>query len=350
MVMGIFLGVDKMNAGELEAKSSDGDGDWTLYLGVALISLSVLILEISLTRVFSVMFSYHYVFILVSLAVLGLGAGGIYVHKRAQRMEGGKVSQEILVFSSGMMTLSILGMSVLIVRVPLLRNVYSATALTFFPFFFGGIFLSAAFRLFTVRSAKIYAADLIGAGLGSLLVIPLLELGGINVLLVSAFLGSFPALLLMAKIPLGKMEKTASIMLPTGLLAIFLLNYSTVFMGEIPLGKGAHKEMYHIMTHPNSKTKVIDSRWSAFGRTDLVADENDPSEMVFFLDGTAGTGMHRFNGDVKSLDRPEFTHFSGYFPFELLSEREKEKVLIIGSGGGREVLLALLGGATWWIW
>jgi spermidine synthase len=330
---------------EWEDKSRDGYGDRALYLSVALISMSVLIVEISLARVFSLMFSYHYVFLLISLAILGLGVGGIYVHKRGEKGADGKVNQKILPFSSGLMALSILGMSVLTIKVPFLRNVFSAAALTFFPFFFGGIFLSGAFRLFTERSTKIYAADLIGAGLGALLVIPLLKLGGINVLFLSAFVGSVPALLLMAKKTCGKGEKSASVILPMSLLAIFLLNYSTAFMGKVPLGRGAHKEMYHMMTNPMTGAKVIDSRWSAFGRTDLVADETDSDEMLLFLDGTAGTGMHLFDGNVKGLDRPEFTHFPGYFPFELLSEKEKEKVLIIGSGGGREVLLALLGGA-----
>lgn len=334
-----------MKTEEWEDKSRDGYGDWALYLSVALISMSVLIVEISLARVFSLMFSYHYVFLLISLAILGLGAGGIYVHKRGEKGADGKVNQKILPFSSGLMALSILGMSVLTIKVPFLRNVFSAAALTFFPFFFGGIFLSGAFRLFTERSTKIYAADLIGAGLGSLLVIPLLKLGGINVLFLSAFVGSVPALLLMAKKTCGKGEKSASVILPMSLLAIFLLNYSTVFMGKVRLGRGAHKEMYHMMANPISRAKVMDSRWSAFGRTDLVADETDSDEMILFLDGTAGTGMYLFDGNVKGLDRPEFTHFPGYFPFELLPEREKEKVLIIGSGGGREVLLALLGGA-----
>jgi predicted membrane-bound spermidine synthase len=334
-----------MNTEEWKDKSRDGYGNWALYLSVALISMSILLLEINLTRVFSVMFSYHYVFLLVSLAILGLGAGGIYVLKKGEKRADGKVNQKILAFSSGLMALSILGMTVLTIKVPFLRNVFSATALTFFPFFFGGIFLSGAFRLFTEKSTRIYAADLIGAGLGSLLVIPLLKLGGINVLLMSGFVGSLPPLLLMAKKPFGKGEKSASIILPAGLLVILLLNYSTVFMGKIPLGRGAHKEMYHLMTSPMTGAKVIDSRWSAFGRTDLVAYENNLTEMDLFLDGTAGAGMYQFNGNIKDLDRPELSHFSGYFPLELLSEREKEKVLVIGSGGGREVLLALLGGA-----
>jgi hypothetical protein len=103
--------------------------------------MSILLLEINLARVFSVMFSYHYVFLLVSLAILGLGAGGIYVHKRGGQGANGRPNQKILPFSSGLMALSILGMSVLTIKVPFLRNVFSAAALTFFPFFFGGIFI-----------------------------------------------------------------------------------------------------------------------------------------------------------------------------------------------------------------
>lgn len=334
-----------MQTEEWKDKSRDGYGGWALYLSVALISLSVLIVEISLTRVFSVMFSYHYVFLLVSLAILGLGAGGIYVHKRDQKMDGRGVNQNILTLSSGLMALSILGMTVLTMKVALLRTVFSAAALTFLPFFFGGIFLSGSFWLFPEKSTKIYAADLIGAGLGSLLVIPLLKLGGINVLLMSAFVASLPALLLMIRNPFGKGEGSTSVILSTVLLAILFLNYSTVFMGKIPLGRGAHKEMYHVMTNPMMGAKVIDSRWSAFGRTDLIAYENNLTVMDLFLDGTAGTGVYRFNGNIRDLNRPEFTHFPGYFPFELLSDWEKEKVLIIGSGGGREVLISLLGGA-----
>jgi spermidine synthase len=90
---------------------------------------------------------------------------------------------------------------------------------------------------------------------------------------------------------------------------------------------------------------LVASRWSAFGRTDLVRDEEDLNEMVFFIDGTAGTSMYRFDKDIGSLDKHEFHHFPGYFPLKLLPEKEKEKVLIIGAGGGREVLLSLLGGA-----
>ncbi len=113
-----------MKPDKWEDKSRDGYGEWILYLSVALTSLCVLTLEISLTRVFSVMFSYHYVFILVSLAILGLGAGGIYVHKRGERTESGKVNQQILPISSGLMALSILGITLLAIKISFLRSVF----------------------------------------------------------------------------------------------------------------------------------------------------------------------------------------------------------------------------------
>jgi hypothetical protein len=97
-------------------------------------------------------------------------------------------------------------------------------------------------------------------------------------------------------------------------------------MFKIPFSKSAHKEMAHLMRHPAVEASVADSRWSAFGRTDLVVQEGYPDEKLFFIDGTAVTLMYRFNGEIKSLDRHEFMHFSGYFPFELLPQKEKEEI------------------------
>ncbi len=330
---------------EGSVNSKDGNGGWPLYLSVGLVSMSVLMLEIGLTRIFSLIFDYHYGFLSVSLAILGLGGGGIFVHEQYERIVNRNLDQKILPVSSGLMAISIMGMTVSLVKIPFLHQVLYAAVLFFFPFFFAGIFLSAAFRQFPLRSHRLYAADLIGASLGSVSIVALLKLGGINANLVAALIGSLPAGLLILGHPLKKVEKTIGVSLIAGLLGTFLVNLFTLYLGEVPLGKGHHKEMLHLLAHPTSMAKVIDSRWSAFGRTDLVADEMRPNEMFLFIDGTAGTMMYRFDGDLKSLERLGFSDFSEHFPFELLSEREKEKVLTIGSGGGGEVLVSLLGGA-----
>jgi hypothetical protein len=56
--------------------------------------------------------------------------------------------------------------------------------------------------------------------------------------------------------------------------------------------------------------------------------------MGLFFDGTAGTEMYWLNGEPKSLMVSPLSEFSGYFPFKLMPEQEKGKILIIGAGGG----------------
>ncbi len=321
-------------------------GGKVFYFNVTLISLAIMMLEIGLTRVFSVMFESHYVFLVLSLAVLGLGCGGIYVHKRVGIVSNPdlKPFYNLLPISSGLMALSILIMTIFVTKVSIFQHIYIAALLAFVPFFFGGIFLTAAFCLFPDQSSKIYAADLIGASIGAFLIVVVLKLGGINVMLFVAVIASIPAALFSIKESLTTLKKMAFLLLTGAFIAIFIINYSSNFLGTIPLTKGAHKEMAHMLGDPISKAKVVESRWNAFGRTDLIAVEEYPDEMVFFIDGTAGSAMYRFDGDPSSLEIPEFVDFAGYFPIKLLSEKEKKKALIIGPGGGREVLISLLGG------
>ena len=69
--------------------------------------------------------------------------------------------------------------------------------------------------------------------------------------------------------------------------------------------------------------------------------------MGIFIDGSAGTPMYRFSGDFDNPD-PKIdslkTDFPGYLPFLFLQEEERDNALIIGPGGGRDILLALMGG------
>jgi len=333
-----------MQPEKLESETREEQTGWTFYLSVALISMSVLMLEIGLIRTFSVMFDSHYAFLVISVAILGLGTGGISVHARVGKISNTNLTpiQNLLPISSGLMALSIPGMTIVIVKIPIFHHILLVAPLAFVTFFFGGIFLAVAFRLFPDRSSKVYAADLIGTAMGALLVLFLFKLGVINVNLLIAVIASLPAGLLIFRESSKKREKALLFCLMGSLISIFFLNYLGSFLGEIPLAKGAHKEMARVLAHPARKTSVIESRWSVFGRTDLVVDKTIPSEMIFFIDGDAATKMYRFDGDLRSLDISELINFSVYFPLKLLSEKEKEKVLIIGAGGGREVLISLL--------
>ncbi len=101
-----------------------------------------------------------------------------------------------------------------------------------------------------------------------------------------------------------------------------------------------------MLSNPLDRAEMVESRWSAFGRTDLVRSALPPDDMTIFVDGSAGSPMYNLDSIMNDPKQKEHltTTFGAYFPFYFLSEEEKNNALIIGSGGGRDVVIALLGG------
>src|SRR5450830_512398 len=101
-----------------------------------------------------------------------------------------------------------------------------------------------------------------------------------------------------------------------------------------------------MLTDPGLSARVVESRWSSFGRTDLVASDLTPDEMTLFVDGAGGSAM--YNLDALRKDRRERMqldmHSGESFPFPLLKAGQKRSALIFGPGGGSDVAVALLGG------
>jgi spermidine synthase len=68
--------------------------------------------------------------------------------------------------------------------------------------------------------------------------------------------------------------------------------------------------------------------------------------MILFVDGAAGTPMYNLKAILESPEEQAHLlfHFGEFFPFWFLEKEEKETALIIGPGGGRDVVISLLGG------
>ncbi|MFH1646924.1 MAG: hypothetical protein ABID71_04430 [Chloroflexota bacterium] len=317
-----------------------------LLAGVFLLSAGLLALEIAFTRLVSVVLSYHYLFLVVSLAMLGLGLGAVFVrfsNTPSPDADGGG-SRRLAIFA-GLFSLSVIftGMAATFFTGFLLL-----AFLLFIPFFFAGMFLATVFRTYPSFSGKIYGADLIGAASGSVIVIlGLNAIGGPNTVLVIGIVLASVSLLFATGIRRNRVRVT---WLPafSVIAAVFLLwtNLANPQLERLAVSTDPTKEIHHALNTPGLGGEVIDTRWSAFGRTDLVAFRNDPSQMAIYIDATAGTPMYRFNGD---LDNPppkvqELKTFPGYLPLQSLKDGEKDNALIIGPGGGRDILLTLMGG------
>ncbi|MGD9678839.1 MAG: hypothetical protein AB7V16_10915 [Vulcanibacillus sp.] len=85
-------------------------------------------------------------------------------------------------------------------------------------------------------------------------------------------------------------------------------------------------------------TEIIFSNWDALSRTDVIKVEGR-DELLIATDGGAAAPIIKFNEDLKSVEHLRFD--ANYIPFAF---GENDSSLVIGSGGGNDVLYALLGG------
>jgi predicted membrane-bound spermidine synthase len=322
-----------------------------LLSAIFLISICVIVFEIILSRLLSVLLSYHYVFVVLSLALLGLGAGGMFVHFCRPQIPIEEKRFFILTFVSSMFALAIPLSVIFIIQVENIDDLQTTMLfygfLLLIPFFLAGVLLAEVYRMFPTLSAKIYGADLIGAAAGSLIAIPFINIfGGISTNLVLGGMASLAAVLF----AMGGKKKNNKGLIITGVSLFILsvlvaLNLVGGLRLNIPIGANPSKEIYDALS--SFKGKIVETKWSPFGRTDLVVFSNYPDHMDIYLDGTAGSPMYRFNGNVNdpgaTIDNLK-SSFPGYFPFLHLREEERNNALIIGPGGGRDILLVLMGG------
>lgn len=326
-----------------------GKRGWILTSGVFLTSFSLITFQIALSRLLSVLLSYHYVFIVLSLTLLGLGMGGISVH--FLRSIGSKVHGRsiLLTFFASLYALTISFSILCLVGLGYLGNILFYCLILLIPFLFAGMLLATIYSRFPEASARVYGMDLIGGAIGAIGIIPLLDLlGGINAGLLLGVVASVAALLF-------TLSETASgrkgWFISTGsffiLSILWGLNLAGVFLPVLPIGQNPQKEIHDVLSASSSQGKIIETRWSTFGRTDLVSFGEDADHMDLYIDGTAGSPMYKFNAQLERPDPPVNalkTSFPGYLPLLHLQDHEKDHILIIGPGGGRDVLLALMAG------
>ena len=321
----------------------------TLLVAIFTVSLSVLVFEIGLTRIFSVLLRFHFVFLAVSLAICGLGIGGLVDFLIRRRWPRTSDSSNFLAGCALLFGLLTPTGIVLLLATPLaahLTSVWVITAACLPAFVAAGIFLSHAFARYARFSGHLYFADLLGAALGSCLVIAILQLvGGFNTPFICGIGGALAALMVAAserKVTMAIAGLLAAIIMTGALIANHRVRF--VDLPRIPLASGpVTKPLHRELTDPRLNSRIIYTEWSAFARTDVVATPRqgkhfEPSDdLSIFTDGDVPTNMLAFDGDLAAIyDRYE--DFIGFLPFRYL---QPERALLIGPGGGLDILMAL---------
>ena len=320
----------------------------TILLGIGAVSGALLMTELALTRIFSVTMYYHFAFLAISIALFGLSASGVLVYVLRHRLEH-IATDRLLTFGAIVHAVATLAALACLVRIRvglnyspqnlvLMLAIYLLAAL---PFLTGGLVISAAFARLTSRINLLYAADLIGAATGCLALIPLLNtLGAPGVVLVAA------ALSLTAAVAFARAASRRTIAgIGVALLAVPL---ATQLSGLQPFDV--------LDTKGHEGDRVLFSKWNSFSRIGVYDRAHGdwslspkftgtPGESRFMdIDSAASTPI------LKGTGRPADSAYLRYeltaIAYQLVERPGGFTALVIGPGGGRDLLSALVFGAT----
>lgn len=326
-----------------------------LFVGVFLISLSGLILEIAITRIFSAAIWYHFAFVAVSVALVGLGSSGLFVHYRVKKIKE-NWAEDITILSS--IGISIIIPITLLVMHSLASQILYLPIFMFLfaiPFFFIGVVISAAFSAFAKTAGRLYAFDLIGASIGALSVVFFLSLiGGEGTTLLVGIISSTCAIIF-SLITKNKKKILISFLFVLISISLLVINFELGIF-SIQTDPTANKDL-PIFLRENPGSEISKTQWNSFSRIDLVegisgdcipaSDPRNPSQCAeegliakIFIDGGAGTNIISWDGNPES--RKDLSSWMQYIPFTM---HEDPKILIIGSGGGRDVVAAIASGS-----
>jgi spermidine synthase len=314
--------------------------------GVALVSGTLLMTELALTRIFSVIMYYHFAFLAISIALFGMSASGVLVYIARRRLATWD-TDTLLAASALLYAASTIVALFFLVRLRVglsyspqnLRLMLTIYALAAAPFFAGGGVVTLAVSRLTVRVNSVYAADLIGAAGGCLVLIPLLDrLGAPGVVLTAAVLAVAAALLFAPRA--GRSWVAAA---GAALLAVAMTGQASGVAGFDVVDTKGHKG-----------DRVLFSKWNSFSRIGVYEREHGdwslsaayqgprPDTRFMDIDSAASTPILRLNEDLSNAQ---------YLRYELtaLAYHLKSpgfRALVIGPGGGRDLASALVFGAS----
>jgi hypothetical protein len=326
-------------------------------LGIALVALSTLMYEVLLTRIFSVTMWYHFAFVAISVAMFGMTVGALVVYLRPKWFPQASVKRQLAVLgtlfplvtvASFLTQLSIpFRVHPSIVGIWAIVLTYAVIAV---PFVISGILVTLVLTRFSRDVARLYAYDLVGAALGCVLLVWLLEVtDGPTAVLAICALAALGALAFAAEAASKRLTSVSAAV------AVMLFVAAAAHTALVWRGFPLLRILY---VKAGFEARPLYERWNSYSRIRVHGDPNRlekpytwglsqtyPDRQVHQLhldiDVAAGTVLS------KAASRPEDLEHLAYDVTNIgYYLRPTGKALIVGVGGGRDVLSALRFGAS----
>jgi len=324
-------------------------------LSVFILSAAALAYEVLLIRLFSIIHWHHFAFMVISIALLGYGASGSLITVFRRRLldhYNGVFISNILLFGVSSIACFIVVQQLPFNTLEILwdsaqwqRLLLSYLLLTL-PFFFVANALALTLMRFHQHIPQVYGFDLIGAGIGAVLVMLLLQIFSADIVLrVLAIFGIFAAVFALSNLSIRHKQITAvSIVLsmfavvitPQQWLDLRLSEYKG--LAQTLLVKDATLLLHH--SSPVSQTDVVQSPLIPFRYApgmSLQSPTGPPEQLAVFRDGDEMTAIDHVS-DKSSLEYHDY--MSSALPYHVHSGAQN--ALILASNTGAQILQAHL--------
>jgi len=320
------------------------------------VALATLLLQLVQTRIYGIVFWNHLVYFIISIALLGFGISGTWLafgkDTRIARMltvRNSAIAFMITTFVACLLAPQwAISIASVVSGAPRMLQLLLTYSVAILPYFFGGWILGSIFRDYVERIHLLYFWDLMGAGLGCLLFLWALQpFGAIYLVLFTCAIVVLPPL-----IQDSRRRSTQILLLATVVLLVGLATQREALNRSIqPEDTKAFHALYQDL-EPGEETVWDMSEWNGISRIDVVnrvkpgtGSSETKNWRAIFIDGDAWTGIvsqqwwrDDYNPDGRHLLGPAA-------PFWFFSPDTLDDVLVVGSGGGADVALALWGGA-----
>ena len=325
----------------------------SVYVGLFLVTLATIMYEVALTRIFSVTMWYHFAFVAISVAMFGMTVGALIVYLRPgwfppERVSGG-LGASALTFGVAIVLSLLTQLAVPFAPALSLLGLYSVVftyVVVAVPFVFSGICVTLALTRFPRQLPTLYGVDLLGAAVGCVLVLIALDVTDGPTTVVATGLIACAAAGAFLTGSDGVRLRAAALAAVT-VLAVFVAMNSLRIVDQASLlrvewVKGAHE------------SRPLFEKWNSFSRVTVFGDPTRPSppkgwglsatyppdrgvhQLALLIDASAGTVLTGFDGRLETVEHLKFDVTN--VPHWL---RRDARVLVVGTGGGRDVLSAL---------
>ncbi len=303
-------------------------------------------------RLFSIVQWHHFAYMVISLALLGYGASGTFL-SLTQKWLLPRFNTAFCA-NLGLFGISAAGCYLLAQQVPFNPetvlwdpdepvSLFIMYLLLAVPFFFAANAIGLAFIGFRGQITRTYAADLLGAGCGSLFVIGLLQVAlPLSALAIIGALGLSSLLVAVWQLQLTRRVLWSTAAICTALILTLVVQQAELKLSPYKsLSQALRIDGTEIITETSSPLGLLTVVESAkvplrhAPGLSLMAQHEPPAQVAVFTDGAGMTVIN--NGNAPASAYSYLDQLTWALPYSLFTP---QRVLVLGAGGGTEVLQA----------